>query len=236
MTVMDCVILIPVKGFAAAKQRLSPVLNSSERSALASAMLWDVFEALSNWERRPQVAVVTGDEVAATMTRSYGFAIIEDAECLGETEAISAATSAFVGRGVRSAMVIPGDIPLVTATELQAVLDALPENGGPASVLAPAADGRGTNAVLRRPVDLFPLRFGNDSFEPHWRAARATGHACSILRLPGIGLDVDAPADLAALLREPVSTNSQRLLVSWRLRERLTDYRAAPGIGAPATS
>ena len=43
------------------------------------------------------------------------------------------------------------------------------------SVLVPAADGRGTNAAFRRPANLFPLRFGNDSFKPHLAAAQATG-------------------------------------------------------------
>ena len=233
---MDCVVLIPVKGFVAAKQRLSPVLNSAERSALASAMLEDIFEALSGWRQRPQVAVVTGDEAAATMARRHGFEIIEDRDCAGETEAISAATSACVRLGAGSTMVIPGDMPLVTAVELQAVLDAWPAQRGPGSVLAPAADGRGTNAVLRRPADLFPLRFGNDSFQPHLRAAQATGFPCSVLRLPGIGLDVDGPADLAALLRGPVRTKSQRLLLSCGLPERLADHAPAPALGAPATS
>lgn len=236
MKVMDCVILIPAKGFVAAKQRLSPVLNSAERSALASAMLEDVFNALSGWPGRPRVAVVTGDEAAARMARRHEFEIIEDRDCAGETEAIRAATSVCVGLGAGSTMVIPGDVPLVTATEFQAVLDALPAQRGPGSVLAPAADGRGTNAVLRRPADLFPLQFGNDSFQPHWRAALATGHPCSVLRLPGIGLDVDRPADLAALLREPARTNSQRLLLSWGLPERLSDHAPAFAPGAPATS
>lgn len=236
MSLIDCVILIPVKGFVAAKQRLSPALSSSERSALAIAMLVDIFEALAHWPQRPRVAVVTGDAGAAGMARRHELEVIEDRDCAGETEAISAATSVCVGLGVASTMVIPGDVPLVTAAELQAVLDALPAQGGPGSVLVPAADGRGTNAVLRRPADLFPLRFGNDSFKPHWRSAHAAGHPCSVLRLPGIGLDVDGPADLAALLSEPIRTQSQRLLLSWGMRERLAEPAAAPAGSVPATS
>lgn len=233
---MDNVILIPVKGFVAAKQRLSPMLSSLERSALASAMLEDILEALSEWDRRPHIFVVTGDELAANMARRHEFDVIKDRQCLGETEAISAATSACIGLGASSTTVIPGDIPLVTAAEVEAVLNALAAHRGPGSVLVPATDGRGTNAVLRRPADLFPLRFGNDSFQPHLRAAQATAHPCSVLRLPGIGLDVDAPADLGALLREPTRTRSQRLLLSWKLPERLAERASAPAIGAAAIS
>ena len=218
---MDCVILIPVKGFAAPKQRLSPVLDLAERSALAQAMLDDIMAALAEWRERPDVAVVTGDAVVREMALGRGFEVIEDRDCAGETEAIAAATSAAVGRGAASTMVIPGDMPLVTARELSEVLNALPASPAAGSVLVPAADGRGTNAVLRRPADLFPLRFGNDSFQPHWRAAQSTGCPCAVLKMPGIGLDIDGPADLAALLRQPVRTESQRLLLSWKISERL---------------
>ncbi len=233
---MDCVTLIPVKGFVAAKQRLSPVLDPMERSALAETMLNDLLAALAIWRERPDVAVVTGDDAAREMARRRGFNVIEDRECVGETEAIAAATSIASGWGAASTMVIPGDMPLVTADELAAVLNALPAPPAPGSVLVPAADRRGTNAVLRRPADLFPLRFGNDSFQPHWRAARSTGYPCAVLKLPGIGLDVDSPADLAALLREPIRTETQRLLLSWKVPERLAGRATSSAINAAATS
>jgi 2-phospho-L-lactate guanylyltransferase len=91
-----------------------------------------------------------------------------------------------------------------------------PEQG---SVLAPAADGRGTNAAFRRPAGLFPLRFGNDSFKPHLAAARATGKPCIVLSLPGIALDVDNPADLRQLAEAPGETRSQRLARQWNLSD-----------------
>jgi 2-phospho-L-lactate/phosphoenolpyruvate guanylyltransferase len=232
----DCVILIPAKGFAAPKQRLSPALDGRERSEFAMAMLDDVLSALAAWPDRPEIAVVTGDPEAARMARSHGFEIIEDRECAGETEAIRAATRICVESGIASAMVIPADVPLVTGSELQAVLNALVPGSAPGTVLVPAADERGTNAALRRPADLFHLRFGNDSFQPHRRAAQSTGHPCSVLRLAGIALDIDNPADLAELLRQPVRTESQRLLLSWNVPGRLAAGLTATAAGALATS
>ena len=113
-------------------------------------------------------------------------------------------------------LVIPADVPLITAAEIKAILDAAPESG---TVLVPAADGRGTNAILRRPPSLFPARFGNDSFLPHLENARRSGRQVVILELPGVALDVDRPDDLAALLAAGGSTQTQNLLRSWQAVE-----------------
>ncbi|MFZ0279720.1 MAG: 2-phospho-L-lactate guanylyltransferase [Candidatus Sulfotelmatobacter sp.] len=207
-------ILIPVKNLSAAKQRLAAVLDQPARTELAQAMLHDVVATLAAWPRRPACALVTGDPFAVDLARQYNFEIIPDPANPGETGAIEMATNICVARGIDSTLVIPADIPLIQASELEEILKRAPEEG---SVLAPAGDGRGTNAVFRRPADLFPLRFGNDSFKPHLAAAQATGKPCIVLQLLGIGVDVDNPEDLQRLLAHPGETRTQSLLRRWSL-------------------
>jgi 2-phospho-L-lactate guanylyltransferase len=202
------VILIPVKNLSAAKQRLASVLDQAARTTLAQAMLYDVLTTLHKWTNRPGVAVVTGDPYAVELATEYQFEIIPDPDNPGETGAIEMATRICVERGADSTLVIPADIPLIQAWELEEILKQAPAEG---SLLVPAADGRGTNAAFRRPADLFPLRFGNDSFKPHHAAALATGKACVILNLPGIAVDVDNPEDLERLVSLPGETRAQRL-------------------------
>jgi 2-phospho-L-lactate guanylyltransferase len=227
-------ILLPVKGLIHAKQRLASVLDASERRKLGRAMLEDVLQVLRSWTRRPAVAVVTGDSYACRLARRFSFEVIEDPRNEGETEAIALATRLCEARGVGFTLVIPGDIPLVEPSELQAVVDAAPD--GPAgSVLVPATDERGTNAVLRKPAGLFPLRFGEYSFQPHLRAARAAGHPCVVLRLPGVELDVDTPADLALLIACESRTRTQQLLGDWGVRERLEGRRRQSAMQAGGT-
>ncbi len=211
-------ILVPVKNLQNAKQRLSPLLNSEERRMLAAAMLQDVLCTIRAWSDRPPVALVTNDPLARELAEEYSFEIIQDRKNTSETDAISMATSMSQGWGAESTLVIPADIPLVTVAELQHILGAAPEHG---SVLVPSADGRGSNAVYRRPAALFPLRFGDDSFVPHKKAAQATGYPCVELRLPGIALDVDTPADLRQLLAEPGDSRVQRLVREWHVAENL---------------
>jgi 2-phospho-L-lactate guanylyltransferase len=93
------------------------------------------------------------------------------------------------------------------------------------SVLVPSSDKRGSNAVLRRPAALFPLRFGNDSFMPHLASAIATNTSCVVLSLSGIGLDVDTPEDLYQLAEAPGEKPSQLLA-----RELLRNQRRAPAL------
>src|SRR5262249_12478505 len=157
---------------------------------------------LSSWPGRPEVAIVSCDPFALSLANTYGFEVIADHKNSGETDAIEMATRVCEMRGLDT-LVIPADIPLIQVWELQQSMDAAPATG---SVLVPAGDGRGTNAVLRRPAALFPLRFGNDSFKPHLAAARAAGMPCVVLSLPGIAVDVDNPGDLKRLVELPGET------------------------------
>jgi 2-phospho-L-lactate guanylyltransferase len=209
-------ILVPVKSLANAKQRLASLLDQPTRTKLAQAMLFDVLETLGSWANRPEVSIVTSDVFAIDLARQFDFQIVPDHANRSETDAIEMATRFCESRGVDSTLVIPGDIPLISAAELQQILEAAPVEG---TVLVPAADGRGTNAAWRRPAGLFPLRFGNDSFKPHLAAARATQKPCVVLSLPGIALDVDNPSDLRRLAEAPGETRTQRMARQWDLTD-----------------
>jgi 2-phospho-L-lactate guanylyltransferase len=202
------VILVPIKNTSGAKQRLASILAQDSRTRLAQAMLHDVLSALYEWKDRPSVGIVTSDAYATQLATEYKFEIIPDPENPGETGAIEIATQVCVERGEDSTLVIPADIPLIKPWELEEIYKQAPAEG---TVLVPAGDGRGTNAAFRRPANLFPLRFGNNSFKPHHAAAQATGQPCVILNLPGIAVDIDNPEDLHQLIALPGNTRAQLL-------------------------
>lgn len=216
--IAECMILVPVKNLSGAKQRLSPILNAEERYALAQAMCEDVLQTLASWQRRLAVAIVTGDPFARDLAARFNFEVIADSENPGETRAIEMATTICRNRGAHSTLVIPADIPLIEAEDLQKIVDAAPPQG---SVLVTDAARRGTNAAWRSPADLFPLRFGNDSFQPHLASAKATGLPCVTLELPSIARDVDRPNDLFEIAAASGTRRAQRLIRSWRLDQRM---------------
>ena len=205
-------ILVPVKNLDGAKKRLAAILDQPARTELAQAMLLDVLETLAKWALRPEVGIVTSDPFALQLADQFHFTVIADDANRGETDAIETATRFCESHGVDSTLVIPGDIPLLQSWELETIIAAAPAQG---SVLVPAADARGTNAIWRRPPGLFPARFGNDSFKPHHAAAQATGKPCIVIPLPGIALAVDNPADLHTLATAPGETRTQRLVRQW---------------------
>jgi 2-phospho-L-lactate guanylyltransferase len=207
------VILVPIKNLADAKQRLSTVLSPEDRHALARAMCEDVLQALADWRNRPPVAVVTSDPFARDLAARFNFEVIND-DNSGETHAIEMATATCKAHGATRTLVVPADIPLIEVAELQKIVDAAPAQG---AVLVPDAAGRGTNAALRSPCDLFPLRFGNDSYLPHLAAAKATGLPCVVLHLASIARDVDRPEDLREIAAASGNRQSQRLVRSWKL-------------------
>jgi len=215
-------ILVPVKNLVDAKQRLSSILSPEERYALARAMCEDVLQVLARWQSRPSVAVVTSASFARDLAARFHFEVVAD-DNSGETSAIEMATAFCKERGAESTLVLPADIPLIDSSELQKIVDSAPSGG---AVLVPDAARRGTNAAWRSPSDLFPLRFGNDSFLPHLAAAKATGLPCVVLELPGVARDVDRPEDLRELAAASGERRSQKLVRSWNLSSR--DYAVLP--------
>jgi hypothetical protein len=93
----------------------------------------------------------------------------------------------------------------------------------PAFTIVPAHDDLGSNTIVCSPPDVVPLRFGEDSFYPHLDAARDRGIDPLIIRLPGIGIDIDHPIDLVTFLRlsPPVPTRTLAFLEQSGIAGRL---------------
>ena len=212
------VVAVPVKDLVNAKQRLVRALSPSERMALARAMLHDVLKALVAAPLDARWVVTRDPEVTAT-ARDYGVDVISEPVNQGHTAAVAAAQASAVRAGARVFATIPGDVPCVTAGEIGALVAGAGD--GPAVAFAPSRSGLGTNGAALAPPGAMPLTFGEPSFDNHLKAARERGLATHVLALPGLGLDVDGPEDLALLLARGASTESGRLLAHWSIAERL---------------
>lgn len=202
--------VVPVKELAGAKSRLASMLRPELRQALMLAMLEDVLAALTLARGLAGIVAVTVDPTARRVAKQYGARIFETGARDGHTGAVTTAAQVLVEEGCRGMLALPGDIPLVTAAEIGRLIEA--HRPGRAFTIAPSRDERGSNAILCSPPDAVPLRFGEDSFFPHLAAARACGIDATVLRLPGIALDIDTPEDLAAFECVPLPTRARAVL------------------------
>ncbi len=199
MSSSDIWAVVPIKEIDGAKQRLAGRLTSEQRRTLAALMAEDVLHALAATRELAGIIVVTLDPAATRLAGRLGARVLMDGARDGHTGAVAAATRLLRREGRGGMLQVPGDIPRITAAEVATVLAEHRE--APAFTIVPAHDQRGSNAVLLTPPDAVPLQFGDDSFFPHLSAARARGVDPAIVRLPGIGMDIDHPADLDLLLQ-----------------------------------
>ena len=109
-------------------------------------------------------------------------------------------------------LVVLGDVAAAEPGELDRLVAAAPARG---VALAPSADG-GTSALLRRPADVIPARFGRDSAKAHREAAAAAGVPCVELSLPSLSIDLDWVEDARAILARPgLGRRTRALLEAW---------------------
>lgn len=202
---------LPVKEFAGAKQRLSPLLTPPQREALAATMLQDVLAALAGADLAG-ILVNTLDPLATELAHRYGARVITEDARIGHTGAVAAMARALTREGRAGMLVLPGDIPRVTAAEVNALIAA--GRSTPSFTIAPAHDELGSNGVLCLPPEAMPLRFGDNSYFPHLDSARRHGIEPTSVPLSGFALDIDHPDDLHAFVRAtpPMPTRTLALL------------------------
>jgi 2-phospho-L-lactate guanylyltransferase len=184
------------------------------------AMLEDVLDALANVSLLTGIAVVTDSRESAEIARRFGAHVFDEAAAQGHTAAIALAAKRLRTEGAGAMLALPGDIPLVKSSEIEAILQA--QNAASSFVIVPADDERGSNAVLVAPPGAVPLKYGEDSFFPHLAKAEALGITPSVLRLSGIAMDIDTPGDLGRFLKQPNRTRAHSVLSEYGFFERCT--------------
>jgi 2-phospho-L-lactate guanylyltransferase len=182
--------LIPAKPYAESKSRLAPALAEGEREALSRRLLARTLHlALNVFER---VIVISRDPALLSDAEPEGaLGLLE--RSTGLNPALAQAARFAQDRGAGGLLILPADLPYLTASNLQAIL-ALGV-ASPAVVIAPCRHGTGTNALLLRPPGLIPFAFGPHSFAAHGNAARAAGVEPAIYRAPEVAFDLDTPED-----------------------------------------
>jgi 2-phospho-L-lactate guanylyltransferase len=218
--------VIPAKETAGAKQRLAAAVPAHLREELVLTMLEDVLTAISKASGLAGIALVTLDAQASSLGRRYGARILTADARGGHTAAVAAAARLLAAEDADGMLQLPGDVPLVTADEISQVLSM--HRAAPSFTIVPSHDDFGSNAVVVSPPIAVPLSFGDDSFFPHLQAARRCGIEPVVVRMPGIGRDIDNAEDLRAF----ASVGSETLTQAFLDRNGYADWNRAAGVTA----
>ena len=170
-------------------------------------MMGEVLEAVAGAQALAGILVVTLDPRATAFARRLGARVLTDGAREGHTGSVTAGLRLLAYEGRGGMITVPADIPAATADEIDLVVAA--HRPAPSFTISPAHDDLGSNAVICSPPDAVPLRFGDNSYFPHLDAARAQGIDPTVIRQPGIAMDIDHPVDLASFLRMPQSAGSR---------------------------
>ena len=191
-------VVLPVKRFSEAKSRLAAILSEAERESLTQAMLNDVLHALGQSRRVSGIVVISRETRARYAVERIGGLFTEELGS-GLSSAIAQGGAWLAKHGQRDMLMIPGDVPLVSSSEIDEIINL--HQGAPTVTIAPDREHNGTNALAVSPTNAIKFAYGAGSFSAHKAAAEAAGIEPRIVHLPGFALDVDTADDLALLDR-----------------------------------
>src|SRR4051794_2215343 len=157
-------------------------------------MFQDVLASLRKVEAIEEIVVVAS-EPSVEFAADDQIVLLEDEVGDGQSPAAIVGISWAIASGFERVLLVPGDTPLLSATEVGALLaDAAEE-----VVIVPDRHGTGTNGLLLRPPTAIEPSFGPGSFDRHVAAAQAAGVTHRVERVPSLAFDVDTSDDLAVV-------------------------------------
>lgn len=191
-------VVVLIKDFDSAKERLRPALGTKSRRALARR---NANLAVNAAAAGDHVLAVAGSEEVAEMAAAWGANVLLEPREEGQNTAAERGIERARAAGAEAVLLLSSDLPLVTAAAVRHVLQAASRLKAPVVVAVPAIGRGGTNALYLRPPDAIGMHFGDESLAKFRDESEARGVKFVIHRSEAIALDLDEPSDLETLSR-----------------------------------
>jgi len=195
---MSTWVIVLIKDFASAKQRLQPALGPKARKALARRNGELAVRAAAAGDR---VLVVAGSDEVAVLAKRWGAEVLAEPRQEGQNVAAARGIARAVEGGANAVLLLSSDLPLVTVDAVREVLQSAAGYDAPVAVAVEAIGRGGTNALYLRPPTAIRLSFGSDSLAKFRHEAEARGVKFAVHHSDAMALDLDEPGDLARLRR-----------------------------------
>ena len=181
-------VVIPIKAFEQAKDRLSGVLSTDQRALLARTTALGVLESV----RGASVFVVCDNSEVSQWATSHGASVVSQS---------GAGLNVAVHEGISAAhkyervMIVHSDLPLPNG--LRELLNSTVASN--TVTIVPDRHHDGTNVLIIPSSVGFTCHYGAKSFEAHTAEATKLGLPIQIVEDDELALDIDTPDDLNAL-------------------------------------
>ena len=191
-------VIVLIKDFNSAKQRLQPALGHKARRELARRNAQLAVRAAAAGDR---VLVVAGSDEVAALALEWGVEVLAEPRQEGQNVAAARGIATAVEGGADAVLLLSSDLPLVTVDAVRDVLESAARMKAPVAVAVPAVGRGGTNALYLRPPHAIALHFGSDSLAKFRQEALSRGVEFALHHSDAMALDLDEPGDLARLRR-----------------------------------
>lgn len=186
--------VLPVKPLTKGKSRLHGCMTADEVCSLNRCLFEETFQKLKGSVEIDRILVVSQDESVLEFTRhSGGVALIEN-QPSSLNEAVSQALSFIEQHDPGTVLIVPADLPWMSAEDLAALLEL--RQDGEFMIIVPDHRQRGTNAILLSQPGLLDPQFGRHSFQKHTQQAANKSVSLIIWLNKNIQRDLDTPQDL----------------------------------------
>jgi 2-phospho-L-lactate guanylyltransferase len=174
-------------------------LSAKQRHSMYFTLARRIITALRDVSLVRDTVIVTSSAEVEIFAGHLGVRVIHQMRDEGINAACEAAIASSSAMDITNALIVAGDLPLVSSESILALLQSahLEERG---VTIVPDRHHVGTNALVCTPADAIRLRFGPNSFAEHLRTAREHGLAARIFESGELALDIDEPEDLDAWL------------------------------------
>jgi 2-phospho-L-lactate guanylyltransferase len=187
-------------------------------------MLKDVLVASRKTKDIHKTVVVSKDPHVLQVAKKWGTYPLEEGQS-GLNQAISDAIKWCINMTAKGTLVLPADIPLTSAQDLDKMLFLGRESP---MVLCPSRAGDGTNALLLNPPRAIMTFYGRYSFRRYVKEASKRGMRYCVHRSPRIALDIDTIKDLSDFVAmKAEKTYACKFLMKLGIRERLSSISSS---------
>jgi len=210
-------LLIPVKSLRHGKSRLAGFFDDAERGELNRFLLGHILDIASEFPGLRQTVVISDGDDTLSLAREKGAHPLRHYGVRGLNAAVTKGVADLRSRGAREILVLPADIPLVSARDLREFVS----RGSRRSVVL-CRDRRlaGTNAILLPAWVLMKFCFGMLSYARHRQEVRRCGLVLRVHDNTHIAADVDVPSDLDILRERPETPSGiQQMIETARRRQ-----------------